>query len=161
MISAHSAAVFATVLTGAIFGFFFAFWCCVMWGLDAIAPSSAIEAMRAINTAVRNAAFFPAFFLTPFALGLAAMLFHRAGAAPSALWFAAAAVLYLVTALALTRAYNVPMNNELAALTLPESEADLRATWEAYSPRWQLFNLIRTIASGAALLCAAIGLLKA
>lgn len=157
----HGSALAATLFTGAIFGFFYAFQCSVMWGLDAAAPRAALEAMRAINEAVRNLVFFPAFFLTPFLLALAAFLFWREAARQPALWFALAAVIYLLGGLVLTTLVNVPMNEELGALTLPTDEAELRVIWENYSPRWQLFNLIRTIASGAALLCAAIGLLKA
>ena len=48
-----------------------------MWGLDDADPRVAIAAMQAMNGSVRNAVFFPAFFLTPVVLGLAAALAWR------------------------------------------------------------------------------------
>jgi hypothetical protein len=52
------------VFCGAIFGFFYAWVCSTMWGLDQADPRVAIAAMKAMNASVRNAVFFPAFFLT-------------------------------------------------------------------------------------------------
>ncbi|MEX0278502.1 MAG: hypothetical protein AB3N19_13365, partial [Ruegeria sp.] len=59
---------------GAIFGFFYAWVCSTMWGLDAANPRTAIAAMQAMNASVRNAVFFPAFFLTPVILGATAFI---------------------------------------------------------------------------------------
>jgi uncharacterized membrane protein len=59
---------------GAIFVFFYAWVCSTMWGLDATDPHVAIAAMQAMNASVRNAVFFPAFFLTPILLGLTAAI---------------------------------------------------------------------------------------
>lgn len=58
----------ATLLSGAIFGFFYAWVCSTMWGLDAADPRVAISAMQAMNASVRNIVFAPAFFGTPVAL---------------------------------------------------------------------------------------------
>lgn len=65
--------------SGAIFGFFYAWVCSTMWGLDAANPALAIGAMQAMNASVRNAVFAPAFFGTPFVLIATAMLawFYR------------------------------------------------------------------------------------
>lgn len=161
MAIANTTALVALILTGAIFGFFFAYVCSAMWGLDAADPRVAIPAMQEINAAVQNLAFFPTFFLTPAVLGLAAVLYRAQGAGEPAAWFAVAALVYLLGGLVLTVMANVPMNTELAALETPESLEEARAIWEGYSPRWQLFNLLRTIASGVALLCVGVGLLKA
>ena len=151
-------ALVSLLLTGAIFGFFYAYVCSAMWGLDQVPPAVAIEAMQAINAAVRNAAFMPAFFLTPLALAITAGLALAARQSRPALWFAAAAALYLIGGLILTMAYNVPMNETLA--TVDPNSPDAAAIWADYSPRWQMFNLIRTVASGIALLAAGLGLLS-
>ena len=58
------------LFAGAIFGFFYAWVCSTMWGLDEADPRVAIAAMQAMNASVRNAVFFPAFFLTPVVLGV-------------------------------------------------------------------------------------------
>ena len=59
-------------LSAAIFGFFYAWVCSTMWGLDAADPRVAIGAMQAMNASVRNAVFAPIFFGTPFALAATA-----------------------------------------------------------------------------------------
>lgn len=50
------------LLFGAIFGFFYAWICSTMWGLDTLDANSAIAAM---NISVRNGVFMPAFLGTP------------------------------------------------------------------------------------------------
>ena len=143
----------SVLFSGAIFGFFYAWVCSTMWGLDAADPRVAIEAMQAMNASVRNAVFFPAFFLTPVVL-FAAVAVTRGR---SRVCFAAGGVIYLLGGLILTMMVNVPMNEELARVTVPEDIDAARAIWEGYSPRWQQFNVARTIASGMALLLSAVG----
>lgn len=139
--------VVAVVFAGAITGFFYAWVCSTMWGLDQADPRVAIEAMQAMNASVRNAVFFPAFFLTPVALGAAAALTAREGIRAATFALGVAAVVYLVGGLALTGLVNVPMNETLGALSVPGDRAEAQQIWSAYSARWQVFNIIRTIAS--------------
>jgi uncharacterized membrane protein len=149
----------ATILTGAIFGFFYAWVCSTMWGLDSIDPRVAIAAMQAMNASVRNAVFFPAFFLTPAVLGLAAALAWTSSQHRCAAYFAASAVIYLVGGLLLTALVNVPMNEALGTLAVPESAARAREIWSAYSAPWQAWNLTRTLASGTSLVLASLALI--
>lgn len=79
------------LLSGAIFGFFYAWICSTMWGLDATDPRVAIAAMQAMNASVRNMVFAPAFFATPFVLLLTGFVAWRLGLAKPALVFAVAA----------------------------------------------------------------------
>lgn len=155
---ASLAALVAVVLTGAIFGFFYAWVCSTMWGLDDADPRTAIDAMNAMNASVRNAVFFPAFFLTPVALGLASFLLRRRGRRRAARRFALAAGIYLLGGLVLTMAVNVPMNEDLARHSGLLSEHEATRIWEDYSAPWQFWNTVRTVASGGALLVAADGL---
>ncbi|OAN78864.1 hypothetical protein A8B78_00410 [Jannaschia sp. EhC01] len=146
---------FASVLfSGAIFGFFYAWVCSTMWGLDAADPRIAIAAMQAMNASVRNAVFFPTFFLTPVVLFAAAL----ATQGRARMLFAGGGGVYLLGGLILTMAVNVPMNEALAVLDVPGDIDAAQAIWEAYSPRWQVFNITRTVASGLALMLAAGGL---
>lgn len=151
--------VLSLTLSAAIFGFFFAWVCSTMWGLDAADPRVAISAMQAMNASVRNAVFAPAFFGTPFALAVVAGLLlirhHRRSAAA----FAAAAILYFCLGLVLTMSVNVPMNEALAAIAVPDDVESARAIWQDYSGPWQIWNQIRTVASGGAFLLALSGLL--
>ncbi|GAB5461946.1 hypothetical protein [Hoeflea alexandrii] len=62
MISTRLAPLLSLLLTAAIFGFFYAWVCSTMWGLDAADPSVAIQAMQAMNASVRNAVFIPPSF---------------------------------------------------------------------------------------------------
>ncbi len=154
----RAVAVAAVVLFGAIFGFFYAWVCSTMWGLDDADPRVAIGAMQAMNGSVRNAVFFPAFFLTPVVGAVAAGLLRRHGRRRAAALFAAASFVYLVGGLILTMTVNVPMNEDLAEVVIPDDLAAAGAIWDDYSGRWQVFNQIRTVASGLALVLAATGL---
>ena len=156
--AATAVSLTGVVLNGAIFGFFYAWVCSTVRGLDDADPRVAIEAMQAMNASVRNAVFFPAFFLTPVVLGLAAVLLGRSGRRRAARWFALAAATYFVGGLLLTMVVNVPMNEELAGRVVPNDEAEAARIWADYSGPWQFWNTVRTVASGAALACCANGL---
>ncbi|MBY3086852.1 DUF1772 domain-containing protein [Rhizobium laguerreae] len=152
--------VTSVVFSGAIFGFFYAWVCSTMWGLDRADPRVAIAAMQAMNASVRNAVFFPAFFLTPVVLGLTVAAAHFSGREAAAFWFGAAAAVYLVFGLMLTFTVNVPMNEALAARAVPDDVAAARDIWRDYSPRWQIWNQARALASGIALALAALGVAR-
>lgn len=154
----HLTALLGLLLNGAIFGFFYAWVCSTMWGLDTLDPRVAIQAMQGMNASVRNAVFAPAFFGTPVVLLLAAGL-NWSGARVSAICFALAGVIYAVFGIALTLTQHVPMNEALALLEMPLSEGEATAIWQAYSPDWQFWNIARTIACGAALLITGYGLI--
>lgn len=146
------------LLSGAIFGFFYAWVCSTMWGLDAIDPRVAIRAMQGMNASVRNVVFAPAFFGTPFMCLITAALCFSGGARGAGIAFAAAGIVYLVGGMGLTMAVNVPMNEALAVVEVPEDEEAAREIWANYSARWQLFNVVRTIVSGVVLLLSGLGL---
>lgn len=149
--------IFASLLLGAaIFGFFYAWVCSTMWGLDAADPRVAIAAMQAMNASVRNIVFFPAFFLTPLAMAITAALLARRQRGP-AIAFAAGALIYLLGGLILTITINVPMNEALALTAIPDDAGAATDIWRAYSERWQFWNQTRTLASGLAFLAAAFG----
>ncbi len=148
------------LLCAAIFGFFYAWVCSTMWGLDAADPRIAIAAMQAMNGSVRNAVFAPAFFGTPVALAITAWLLWAQNYKVSARFFAAGAVLYLCLGLVLTMLVNVPMNEALAMIDVPQDIETARTIWQDYSKPWQVWNQTRTVASGAAFLLAVFGTLK-
>ncbi len=160
MMLAKPLSALAILLTGAIFGFFYAWVCSTMWGLDQADPRVAIDAMKAMNASVRNAVFAPAFFGASPALALASLAWWLTGHRRAAAYFGAAAVIYLLFGQVLTFTLNVPMNEALAASVTPSDIDQARTIWAAYSQPWQNWNIIRTLASGAALLLATLGLMQ-
>ena len=157
---AKSLAISSLIFAGAIFGFFYAWVCSTMWGLDSLDPRTAIAAMNAMNGSVRNAVFAPAFFGTPVVLAVAAVALRLVNDRRASIWFASVAAVSLIFGTLLTMAVNVPMNEALVLVNIPEDRSAAQSIWDAYSPRWQFWNQARTVASGIALLLACIGLSK-
>ena len=153
-----AAAGLSLVLSGAIFGFFYAWVCSTMWGLDAADPRIAIAAMQAMNGSVRNAVFAPAFFATPVVLALTGLLALRLNARGAGFAFLGGGLLYFLGGLVLTMRFNVPMNEALALVRVPDSLEEARAIWQAYSPTWQAFNQTRTVVSGLTLIATGYGI---
>lgn len=155
-------ALVGLLLAGALFGFFYAWVCSTMWGLDRAAPEVAIAAMQAMNASVRNAVFAPAFFGTGPVLLLAGLAMElRGGGRAAAALLAGAGALSVLGAFLPTMLVNVPMNEALARVALPLPEAEAARIWATYSPHWQAWNQLRTLASGAVLALAALGLAAA
>jgi uncharacterized membrane protein len=150
----------STLFSAAIFGFFYAWVCSTMWGLDAADPTIAIQAMQAMNASVRNAVFAPAFFGTPIILFITAALLWAQSYRTSAALFATSAVVNLCLGVFLTMAVNVPMNEALALVETPTDYASAQKIWLDYSPTWQFWNQTRTIATGISFLIAIIGVLN-
>lgn len=148
------------LLTAALFGFFYAWICSTMWGLDAADPRVAIAAMQAMNASVRNVVFAPAFFGTPVVLLITTIMLAANAQRRAMPWFAAATILSALLGVVLTMAVNVPMNEELAQVIVPDDIDAARAIWLAYSPGWQFWNQMRTIATGVAVLCIGVGMLR-
>jgi uncharacterized membrane protein len=160
MISTRVLPLASLLLTASIFGFFYAWVCSTMWGLDAADAAIAIPAMQAMNASVRNAVFFPAFFLTPAVLAVTAAALIHAGQRQAGLWFALAACVYAIGGFGVTALVNVPMNEALALVVVPGTPEAAAKIWNDYSQPWQFWNQIRTVASGLAVLLTGIGLLR-
>jgi uncharacterized membrane protein len=146
------------LLSGAIFGFFYAWVCSTMWGLDTLDPNTAIAAMNAMNISVRNVTFMPAFFGTPVVLIATSILAYFAGHRTTALIILGAGIIYVCGAFIPTTTVNVVMNDALKTYSEPLPLEEAKAVWDAYSPRWQFWNTIRAIMSGISLLLVGLGL---
>lgn len=147
----------AMLLSAAIFGFFYAWVCSTLWGLDRIDPRVAIEAMQGMNASVRNVVFAPAFFGTPFAMGAAALALWRMGFARASVWFGLGGAVYFTLGMLLTMLVNVPMNEALAQVVVPADRAAAQEIWQSYSKDWKIWNAVRTVTSGAAFLMGLAG----
>ncbi len=140
----------ATIVgTGVAAGVFTAFSAFVTQGLDRLPAADAARAMREINvTAVR-----PPFMLVLFGTALSAVavgvLALTADLGGAAWWAIGAAAVYLVGAIGVTGAANVPRNNRLAAPPAADAPA-LAAEWQEFRPGWQAWNHVRALTSAAA-----------
>ena len=144
-------AILSTLFSGAIFGFFYAWVCSAMWGLDAAGPRIAIQAMQAMNASVRNGVFAPAFFGTPIVLLITAGVAFAVRQRASGLAFAGAGLVYVLGGFALTVLIHIPMNEALALTEMPDKIEEARQVWQDYSPRWQVFNIVRAVACAVSL----------
>ena len=117
--------VASTVVVGLMAGFFYAYACSVMVGLDRVDDRTFIVTMQWINATVRNAAFAPAFFGS-LVLTMAAAVVALVLARPTRGWIVAAAVLY-AAAFLVTLTLNVPLNFQLAEAGPADQISDLAA----------------------------------
>jgi uncharacterized membrane protein len=147
----------STVAIGLMAGFFYAYACSVMVGLDRVDDRTFILTMQWINATVRNAVFAPAFFgalVLTTAAAVGAVLARRAGRA----WIVVAAVLY-AAAFLVTMTLNVPLNEQLAAAGDPNQIGDLSAVRAAFEGQWVRWNLLRTLLTTGSLIALTIALL--
>jgi uncharacterized membrane protein len=150
------ATLLASVGCGLMAGVFFAFSGFVMAGLKRLPAAHAVAAMNAINrTAV----------LPPLMIALLGTAALCAGLGVWALldWgdgrtapTVAGAVLYLLGAIGVTRAANVPLNDRLAEVD-PRG-AGAADEWNRYLGAWTAWNHVRGALTGAAAALLAIAL---
>ena len=132
---------------GLIAGVFFAFSTFVMSALSRLQPAQGIAAMQAINITAINPLFMTALFGTAAAcifLAISSLLkWHQPAA-----YLLVGSLLYLVGTVGVTIAFNVPLNDALAAVKPDSTEgANL---WARYLTDWTFWNHVRTIAALAA-----------
>ncbi len=139
-------------------GIFFAFSSFVMKALARVPSAEGIAAMQSINVVVLNPSFLAAFIGTA-VLSLGAGGLALAGwGRPSASFFLGGAIFYLMGTFLVTALCNVPLNDQLAAVSATDPGA--RDVWEHYLGRWTMWNHVRTAAAMAAALLYSLGLMK-
>jgi uncharacterized membrane protein len=133
----------AAIGSGVVGGIFYAFSTFVMAALGSLPSAQGAGAMKAINVTVINPVFMLAF------MGTAVLCLVLAGASliswgrPGGMLMLAASLFYLVGCFGVTMLFNVPLNNQLAAVA-PAQEA---AFWSRYLEEWTVWNHVRTLAS--------------
>jgi len=149
-----------TALLGSalIGGVFFAFSSFVMKALARIPSSEGIATMQSINVVVINPSFLSAFMgTTVLSLGVIGLALVR-WSHPSAIFFMGAAVFYVVGTFLVTMFGNVPLNNQLAAMSA--TDPAIRDVWNHYLDRWTMWNHVRTVSSMVASLLYTVGLMQ-
>ncbi len=152
--------VWITALLGSalVGGIFFAFSSFIMKALAAVPSAEGIGAMQSINVVVINPSFLGAFFGTA-VLSLVAVGLALAGwGLPSASFFLGGAIFYFVGTFLVTMIGNVPLNDELDAVSATDPGA--RVVWEHYLGRWTMWNHVRTAAAMVAALLYSLGLMQ-
>src|SRR5262245_17612918 len=137
----------AALGAGLVAGIFFAFSAFIMAALERLPPEGGISAMQSINVTVLNPVFFFVFFGTAVAALLLAIAAF-AGWSPRPPYLIAGALLYLAGTIFVTMAFNVPLNNKLAATGAKSAEG--ASVWKTYLSAWTTWNHVRTIAALAA-----------
>ncbi|MEO5323944.1 DUF1772 domain-containing protein [Mesorhizobium sp. CC13] len=140
-----SALTFVAVIgSGLAAGLFFIFSNTIMASFARLPAAQGIAAMQQINLTIINPAFMAVFMgmvLLSLVLGARALLgWSEAGAT----WLLAGAVAYLVGAFLVTVVFNVPLNDQLAAVDPASTEG--AALWAAYLRDWLPWNHVRTVA---------------
>jgi uncharacterized membrane protein len=135
----------AAVGAAVVGGVFFAFSTFVMPALDELPAAQGIEAMQAVNrTAVGPGLMLALFGTAAVCVGVGVTaLRHRDR--PGTRWLLAGSAVYLVGAIGVTMAANVPLNDSLAAVHAHAPGA--ADAWSDYVTRWTAWNHVRTAAS--------------
>lgn len=147
---------FLAIGTGLMAGLYFSFSAFIMTAFARIDQSHGISAMQSINKVIVNSLFLPIFLgTTVAAAALAVLAYFRLGDA-GATAVIAAGVIYVVGMFVCTMVFNVPLNNQLAAVDPVSGEA--ASVWRRYVRDWNLWNHVRTVSStlACALFIAAI-----
>jgi uncharacterized membrane protein len=123
------------ILSGLLAGVYFAYAVSVMPALHAMDDKTFVEVMNKINVVIVNPLFLLAFLGAPL-VSAALLIWNRE---PLAI---AVAVLGVVT-LVISFAFNIPLNDALAA----------GGTREAFENPWVLWNIVRTVTATGCFVC--------
>lgn len=147
MISMKTSIFFITILLNALStGFFFAWSVSVILGTKKVVDLTYLETMQSINKEILNPAFFIVFFGSLVALILTTYLqFNNKAVFGLVL---VATIIYLIGTFGVTAFGNVPLNNELEALTLTNLNVqELKEFRHYYESAWNHYHGIRTASS--------------
>jgi uncharacterized membrane protein len=137
-------------------GAFFTFSSFVMPALNRLPAPRAVAAMQSINRLAVRPLFMTAVFGTALAClavtAWAGLEWH----APAARWVLAGGITYVIGAIVVTIAANVPLNNALDAVD-PQGPA-AASDWARFTRPWSAWNHVRSITSTAATGLLTVGL---
>ena len=144
----------AVVAMGLLAGLFYTFDIAVMPALGAADDRTLIDAMQQMIDKIENPGFFLALLGAPALAAVALVQARGAGSTRAAGWIAAGLVLYSIMAL-VTFALHFPLNDELSRAGDPAGIDDPAAVVEDFLTPWVVWNVVRTVATTAALGCLA------
>ena len=138
---------FITILLNALStGFFFAWSVSVILGTKKVGDLTYLQTMQSINKEILNPVFFIVFFGSLLTLILTTYQ-HFNNKTVFGLVLAST-IVYLIGTFGITAFGNVPLNNELEALSISKlNSIELRDFRSYYESSWNHFHGIRTISS--------------
>jgi uncharacterized membrane protein len=148
----HVSLALATLTTGLVAGFFYAYACSVTLGLARLGNREYVATMQAINESVRNPVFAAGFFGALVCLVVTAAAHLPIVSTPGARLVLLALAAYGLGGFGLTVGVNVPLNEQLAGVSLAATPEALSAARQAYEGPWNFWNAVRTVFSTSAFL---------
>ena len=136
---------FSALGCGLMAGVYFAFSTFIMTALGRLDQAAGIAAMNAINVDIVRSLFMPLFLGTTMAGAALVLMAMLRLSEPGAVSMIAGGGLYVIGMFVVTIAFNVPLNNALAAAQPSAPEA--RLVWANYLKDWVFWNHVRTVAS--------------
>ena len=140
---------FSILGSGLLAGVYFAFSAFVMTALGRLDQATGIAAMNAVDAAIVRSLFMPVFLGTTLAAASLAVLGFLRWGEPGATALLAGGVIYVLGMFVVTVAFNVPLNDALAAVEPSSVEAE--ELWTRYLRDWTIWHHVRTLASMIAL----------
>jgi len=143
---------FVTALgSGLMAGLFFVFSVFMMTALARLGPPQGIAAMQSVNIVIINPIFLAVFMGTAALSLVTSVAAILNWSAEGSGWLLAGSLLYLLGIIVVTMVFNVPLNNEIAAVDAASGEG--AAVWARYLDVWVKWNHVRSIAGLGALAC--------
>ena len=140
----------AVIAMGLVAGLYFFSAIAVMPALTAADDRTLVDAMQQMIDKIENPAFFLVFFGAP-ALATAALVqARRSGQAKIAGWIVAGLALYTLM-LVVTFAVHIPLNEDLKDAGDPARIENLAAVRDDFVTPWVAWEIVRTLATTAAL----------
>ena len=153
--AAGTIALLGSALVG---GVFFAFSSFVMKALARVPSPEGIAAMQSINIVVINPSFLGVFTGTALlSLGMIGLALTRWNH-PSSMFFLGGAIFYFVGTFIVTVVGNIPLNDQLAAVSATDPVAV--KFWEQYLGQWTLWNHVRTASAMVGAFFYTLGLIQ-
>ena len=137
----------AAIGAGLMAGVYFAFSGFIMRAFDQLGAIAAADAMNSINEVILRSGFMILFWVSTGLYAALAVLALVDDNTPARGWLLAAGLIYVVGMFVCTAAFNVPLNNRLAAA---KDDAAKLETWPQYYRDWTRWNHLRALCSLAA-----------
>jgi uncharacterized membrane protein len=137
----------AIVGTGLIAGVFLAFSSFIMTALGRLPSATGMSGMQMINVTVINPLFMTIFFGTAMISVALTFVAWKSGGNANTTMLVLAAALYVIGTIGITMAFNVPLNETLAAASA--TNPDSSKLWAEYLQNWSFWNTIRGLSACA------------